>query len=200
MFTKVCFLVLAVVAAGNPDTCAASPGGCAAKTEADANTLMQTRVRIGGDLAPEADEESPLGIAGADFDEMGLLEAGGTEPTEHVEGGVEIGPVELDDNDGGVLDYADDPTLNPYLEELLEMDKVAELEEEAMEDARDWGAYVTDEASDPSKPKPSAKAYATALKEALAKPEDEAMEVKKHPRPGDIEGHAASMLGDSMLV
>jgi len=66
------FLVLAIAAAnGDQDTCAASPGGCATKDEADANTLIQTRVR--GGLSPDLNAEDPpasdLGGAGVDWPE-----------------------------------------------------------------------------------------------------------------------------------
>ncbi len=41
---KVVFLLLATVAAEDLDACAASPEGCAAKTEADGNTLVLPEV------------------------------------------------------------------------------------------------------------------------------------------------------------
>lgn len=51
-------MFLAVVAAEDVDTCAASPGSCTAKPESDRNTLLQTRVRIDDGLEPEADMKS----------------------------------------------------------------------------------------------------------------------------------------------
>jgi len=58
MFIEACFLVLAVAATDDYDTCAASPGGCAAQTEADANTLMQANVRTSAGLAPYLQAEA----------------------------------------------------------------------------------------------------------------------------------------------
>jgi len=101
MFIKACFLVLAVAAANDDsDTCAAVPGGCAGNNEADADTLIQSRVRISGGLAPELNAKDPLapdlGDAGVDIQHMGLLQTYGSEPTEHVPG-EEIGTLELDE-------------------------------------------------------------------------------------------------------
>jgi len=101
LFIKACVLILAVDAANaDHDTCAASPRGCGGKKEGDASTLMQSRVRISGGLAPDLNAEDPpdsdLGDAGADIDDMGVLETNGSEPGEHVPG-EEIEPLELDE-------------------------------------------------------------------------------------------------------
>merc|ERR1719408_175857 len=74
--------------------------------------------------------DSSNGILGVTSDHLGLLEAAGDEPEVPADGPL-TGPEELDaDDDGLLLDYSGDPTLEPFLEELLE-DEAAELNSEA---------------------------------------------------------------------
>jgi len=55
---KACLFLVVAVAVADGATCAASSPGCPSKMQADANTLLQTGVRIGDELAPgRTDEE-----------------------------------------------------------------------------------------------------------------------------------------------
>jgi len=55
---QACLFLLLAVAVADDATCAASSQGCPSKMQADANTLLQTGVRIGDELAPgRTDEE-----------------------------------------------------------------------------------------------------------------------------------------------
>jgi len=55
---KACLFLLLAVAVADDATCSASSPGCPSKMQAEANTLLQSRVRIGDELAPgRTDEE-----------------------------------------------------------------------------------------------------------------------------------------------
>lgn len=55
---KACLFLLVAVAVADDATCAASSPGCPSKMQADANTLLQTGVRIGDELVEEKDTDT----------------------------------------------------------------------------------------------------------------------------------------------
>jgi len=58
---KACLFLIVAVALADDATCAASSPGCPSKMQADANTLLQTGVRIGDELAPGQDSQGDEG-------------------------------------------------------------------------------------------------------------------------------------------
>jgi len=47
-FIKVCFLLLALAAGNDVDTCATSPEGCPASSDTEPTTLLQSRISVTG--------------------------------------------------------------------------------------------------------------------------------------------------------